>query len=87
MSSEDIRITPTGAKIHCSEKVSTGDYESATVSQTVEFDIETDAEDGFQEDLRERLMLIQKHLQRDVEKAAENRVKVRDHEDWGTYER
>lgn len=81
---DGITITAEGATIHASEKVSTGDYETATVSKTLDLNIEgVDLEDGVPVALRNRLLAIQRDLQRDVERAGENRVKIRDHEQWG----
>jgi hypothetical protein len=84
MGDEDIELTAEEFTIHASEKVSTGDYETASVSMTVEGSIEgVDVVAELSDDLRARLHAIQRQLQRDVEQAAMNRVRDREFEKWG----
>lgn len=81
--SENITITAEGAKLHATEKVSTGDYETATASVTMDVSIEgCEMEGGVPDVLRARLLAIQRDLQRDVQQAAEQRLAHPDHEQW-----
>jgi hypothetical protein len=84
MTDHDIDLTADSYTIHASEKVSTGDYENANVSMTVEGSIEgVEVLAELPDELRARLHTIQRQLQRDVEQAAMNRVRERQHEEWG----
>jgi len=84
MSDDEIKLTADSFTIHASEKVSTGDYENANVSMTVEGSIEgVEVVAELSDDLRGRLHAIQRQLQRDVEQAAMNRVREREFEKWG----
>jgi len=84
MTDHDIDLTTEAFTIHASEKVSTGDYETGTVSMTIEGSIEgVDVDAELPDALRARLHTIQRQLQRDVEQAAMNRVRERQHEEWG----
>lgn len=80
---DDVTITAEGFKIHCSEKVQTDDYENAQTGLTVEGSIEGAELDGeVPHDVRARLLRVARSLQKDVQKAAENRRKLPDSEDW-----
>lgn len=71
---DDIEITAEGVKVHASEKVSTGQYESGTVSATLELDVNgVDVSDGLSHELRERINEIRRGVQDDVEQAAHDR--------------
>lgn len=83
MSDGEVTITAEGFTLHYQEKVSTGDYENATVSATLEGSIEgLEVGDDIPQDVRARLLRVSKSLQRDVERAAENRVRISDSENW-----
>ncbi len=74
---DDITITAEGAKVMASEKVSTGDYENAQISQTVEVSIEgADLTDGVPKELQQKLYALKKTVQGNVESAAEERQKI-----------
>lgn len=84
MSDGDISLTADSFTIHASEKVSTGDYENANVSMTIEGTIEgVEMGSEIPDALRARLHSIQRDLQRDVEQAGMNRVREREFEKWG----
>lgn len=84
MSENDISLTADSFTIHASEKVSTGDYENANVSMTIEGSIEgVEMGSEIPDALRARLHSIQRDLQRDVEQAGMNRVREREFEKWG----
>lgn len=74
MSDDDITITADGAKIMAAEKVSTGDYENAQVSATLDVSIEgADVSDGISESLRKKLYGLKRQLQAQVRAAADER--------------
>lgn len=94
---DEVVLDATEFTVHASEKVSTGDYENANVSMTIEGEIKgvrfgPDGPETFapspthseeeRRELYQQLMDIQKDLQRLVERAGENRQRIRDHEDW-----
>lgn len=74
MSEDDITITAEGAKLMASEKVSTGDYENAQVSTTLEVSVEgADLTETLPDGLRNKLYALQRQVQSQVEAAAEQR--------------
>lgn len=84
MSDDDITLTADSFTVHASEKVSTGDYENASMSMTIEGSIEgLEVEGDIPDRLRARLHAIQRDLQRDVEEASVNRLRDREFEKWG----
>lgn len=83
-----IELSGTTAKIHASEKVSTGDYENAEYHTTIEVDIDHTGAlaNGTREELKARLLALHKDAQATVARAAENRIREDGHEDWGVRE-
>lgn len=81
---DDITITAEGARIHASEKVSTADYETATYSVSLDLSMDgCDIEgDSLPPRVRARLLGFVHDLQKDVEHAANQRVRIADHENW-----
>lgn len=76
MEDDDITITAEGATIRASEKVKTGEYETATVSTEVDFSIEGVETGGSVPDgLAQRLYGIQRSLQGVMKSAADERKK------------
>lgn len=70
----EVTITAEGAKVMASEKVSTGDYENAQVSTTLEVTIEgADVTDGMSSDVRRKLYGLAREVQSQTESAAEER--------------
>lgn len=85
MTDDDPQVTITAEQytLNYQEKISTGDYENAQVSLTIEGSIDSaEIDNDLPHDVRARLLRTCKQVQKDVEKAAENRVKVEDAEDW-----
>lgn len=82
MTDDDITLTAEGAKIMASETVSTGDYETATVSTTLDISTEgADVSDGVPNDLRQQLYALKRQLQSQVQAAADERRKAAHHPD------
>lgn len=71
-------LQPETVTVHAQEKVSTGEYESAQYNLTIEFD----AEELDGTEIREQYLQKLKQVQKDVETAAMNRVKIPDAEEW-----
>lgn len=86
--SNEVTLSPDGFTVHASEKVSTGKYESANVSMTIEGEVEGVDEISGDErkELHQRLLEMQRDLQRHVEQAAKNRTKIRDAENWEAFD-
>lgn len=80
----DITITVESFKLHYGEKVSTGEFENAQVDLSLEGSIDGAEVDsgGLPYDVRGRLLRSSKQLQKDGQKAAENRLKLPEQEDW-----
>lgn len=71
---DGITLTATGAKVMATETVSTGEYESAKVSATVEMDVEgVDLTEGLTDGLQKRLYALNRSLQEQVKAAGEQR--------------
>lgn len=85
----DIELTGQSFKVHVSEKVSTGDYESFDARVTIEGDINHTGSlaNGARTELKARLLGLHKDAQEVVERSAENRIRLDDAEDWGVPER
>jgi hypothetical protein len=80
---DDLTITAEGFTLHYQEKISTGEYENATVSATIEGSIDgAEIDEELPLDVRSRLLRASKSLQKDVEQAAQNRVVLEGAEDW-----
>ena len=81
---DGVELTPEEFTIHASEKVSTGDYENGTYSLSLTGSVEgvEDLTDAEHEALYAMLLREQKNIQRQVEQAAKNRTKIKDHENW-----
>jgi len=79
MTEDGIELTPEEFTVSVTEKRSTGDYENiephASVSGTVPDGADCD-------DVRRELLALHRDLQQVVERAATNRNKVPEHEDW-----
>lgn len=82
---DDIELSPEEFTVHASEKISTGDYENGTYSLSISGSVEGvgDLTKQEHEALFAHLLSVQRDLQHQVEQVAENRVKLRDSEDWG----
>lgn len=73
-SSDGIKITADSVTVMASEKVSTGDYETANVSVSIEASVEgVDMTGGIPSSLQERLYGIQRALQNSVKEAGATR--------------
>ena len=72
-------------KVHCQEKVSTGEYESATVDASLSGSVEGvhTLDDDARRELKARLLSVEKTVQEAAERAAKNRIREDGHEDWG----
>lgn len=71
---DDIQITADGLNISATETVSTGDYETARETVTLECSVSgVDVSDGMPESLRERIYALQLELQSQVRSAGEYR--------------
>lgn len=77
--SDDTDFDPTNVTIHTREKVSTGDYENMQQDITVEFDVPDDMSPA---EFREEYSRWLKRLQKDIQRAVENRIKIDSQEDW-----
>lgn len=88
MSDNDITLDAESFKVHASEKVSTGEYESADYHATLEGSIDGDApiSNGTRRAIKARLLAAQRDLQEVVERSAENRLRVDGSENWGVPE-
>lgn len=84
-----IELSADRFKIHASEKVSTGDYESADYHATIEGDVTHagDLDGDARTELKARLLAVEKDAQEVVERAAENRLREPGHADWSVPER
>jgi hypothetical protein len=83
MSDTDIEITMDSFTLHAGEKVSTGEYENEQMDLTIEGTIDgAEIHDDIPHDVRARLLRVMKSMQKDVERAAENRIKIADQENW-----
>lgn len=81
----DIQLTADSFTVHAREKVSTGDYENAEFHVTIEGSVSgaESLENGTREELKARLLAVQKEAQESVQRACENRIAAEGHEDWG----
>lgn len=70
--------------VHAREKISTGDYENAEFHTTVSGSVSGHRlDDQTRLELKARLLSLEKEIQETVERAAKNRIREPEHEDWG----
>jgi hypothetical protein len=84
----DIHLSATDFTIHASEKVSTGEYETAQYDTTIKGEIShgsVDLDEATRKELKAKLLAIHKDAQETVERAAENRIARDEAEDWGVH--
>lgn len=75
----DFDLVAESFTIHASEKVSTGKYESATVSMSIEGSVEgVDITNGIDREVGSRLWKLQRHVQDHARGAAEERKRGAD---------
>jgi len=87
MTEREIELQADRWKVHAAEKVSTGEYESHEVRQTIEGDIPRGAvlDAAGRKALKAKLLTVQQDLQKTVQRAGENRVALPESEDWGVH--
>lgn len=80
----EIRLSADSFTVSASEKVSTGEYENYNPHATIEGTIEgvDQLDDQTRRMLRGRLLEIHRDLQETLEQAVNNRIAIRDDENW-----
>lgn len=81
---DDITITVDRYKVHAKETVSTGDYESHELNNTIEGEIKgvESMDSETRAYVRRQLLVCLRDLQKTVQQAGENRLAIEDAEDW-----
>lgn len=84
-----IELSGKTAKVHVSQKVQPEDYEPYEAMTTIEVEIDHtgDLVNDQREELRARLLALQRDAQETVARSCENRLRADGHEDWSTPKR
>lgn len=89
MTDPEITLTAESYEVSASETVSTGDYENYVAETTVSGEIGgvDELDEEMRRLLRRQLFVLHRDLQRVVQRAGENRISIRDAEDWSDPDR